>query len=233
MAPGPRAPFPCLRERKRAATRQTITAAARLLTARHGVNGFTVAEVCTRAGISRRTFFNNFPAKEDAILGHPGDDVPEELARAFVAGAAPAGRGGLSANLWDDFIELGTAMMDRMVMTRSEIIALKRAIAADPRLLEQAAHGSAAARQVFLDLLARREGIPPQDPRLLMAVAVMEAVGKRAAETFFAPGNGSSYREILAAAVADLRAVVLPQPLETCEDPSGPPPRHGRTSHCC
>src|SRR3954453_19633038 len=102
-----------LRERKRAATRAAITAAARSLTAERGLNGYTVEEVCERAGISRRTFFNYFPAKEDAILGHPGDDIPEELAQAFVDGGVPAGSGGLSANLWDDFIELGTAMMGR------------------------------------------------------------------------------------------------------------------------
>ena len=58
-----------LRERKRAATRTAITAVARSLTAEHGLNGFTVEEVCEAAGISRRTFFNYFQSKEDAIIG--------------------------------------------------------------------------------------------------------------------------------------------------------------------
>src|SRR6476660_5993038 len=66
-----------LRERKRAATRAAITAVARSLTAERGLNGYTVEEVCEQAGISRRTFFNYFPAKEDAILGHVDDDLPK------------------------------------------------------------------------------------------------------------------------------------------------------------
>jgi AcrR family transcriptional regulator len=206
-----------LRERKRAATRLAIAEAARLLTARRGVNGFTVEEVCERAGISRRTFFNYFPTKEDAILGHPGDHIPEELARAFVSGAA-GGTGGVSANLWEDFVELAAGMMDRMAMTRSEVVALKQAIMAEPRLLGKATQGSAAAERVFLDLLARRESLDPGDPRLRTAFAVMAALGKLAGETFFDPENNRSYRDILTAAVADLRAVVLPHPLQPRED---------------
>jgi AcrR family transcriptional regulator len=206
-----------LRERKRAATRLAIAEAARLLTARHGFNGFTVEEVCERAGISRRTFFNYFPTKEDAILGHPGDHIPEELARAFVSGAS-GGTGGVSANLWEDFVELAAGMMDRMAMTRSEVVALKQAIMAEPRLLEKATHGSAAAERVFLDLLARRESLDPDDPRLRTAFAVMAALGKLAGETFFDPENNRSYRDILTSAVADLRAVVLPHPLQPRED---------------
>ena len=76
----------------------------------------------------------------------------------------------------------------------------------------QAAHGSGAVEQVFLDLLARREALPADDPRLKMAITVMRAVGERAAEEFFRPENTRSYRDILTAAVADLRAVVLPSP---------------------
>ncbi|MCG2620606.1 TetR/AcrR family transcriptional regulator [Arthrobacter sp. I2-34] len=213
-----------LRGRKRAATRLAITEAARLLTARRGVNGFTVEEVCERAGISRRTFFNYFPTKEDAILGNAADQLPEELARAFADGAtgaaAEGGTGALSADLWEDFIELAVGMMDRMALTRSEIMALRQAVMAEPRLLEKTIHGSADIKKVFRDLLARRESLPPEDPRILMAVAVMEAVGKRAGETFFAPENTRSYREILTAAVADLRTVVLPHPLQPREDRS-------------
>ena len=73
-----------LRERKRAATRGSITAVARSLTAERGLNGYTVEEVCEQAGISRRTFFNYFPSKEDAILGHVDDELPEEVFADFI-----------------------------------------------------------------------------------------------------------------------------------------------------
>ena len=82
-----------LRERKRAATRSAITSTARAMTAERGLNGYTVEEVCDAAGISRRTFFNYFPTKEDAIIGHAEDDIPAEAIDEFVAGGAdsPAG----------------------------------------------------------------------------------------------------------------------------------------------
>lgn len=82
-----------LRERKRAATRAAITAVARTLTAERGLNGYTVEEVCERADISRRTFFNYFPTKEDAILGHIDDDIPSDVLEEFIAGgkASPPG----------------------------------------------------------------------------------------------------------------------------------------------
>ena len=80
-----------LRERKRAATRAAITAVARSLTAGRRLNGYTVEEVCERTGISRRTFFNYFPTKEDAIIGHVDDDFPAAVVSRFIEGG-PAHR---------------------------------------------------------------------------------------------------------------------------------------------
>jgi AcrR family transcriptional regulator len=196
-----------LRERKRAATRLAITAAARLLTARSGISGFTVEEVCERAGISRRTFFNYFPTKDDAILGHPGDDIPEALAEAFVAGGGGTAVGTVSSSLWPDFIDLAVGMMESMAMSRSEVVALKDAIAAEPRLMEKAMHGSSAAEQHYVEMLAERESLPPDDPRLQVATAAMAGVAKYAGTLFFAPGNSRSYRDILTSAVEALAAV--------------------------
>ncbi|MGW6173922.1 TetR/AcrR family transcriptional regulator [Arthrobacter sp. NPDC055138] len=202
-----------LRERKRAATRSAITASARLLTARSGVSGFTVEEVCERAGISRRTFFNYFPTKEDAILGYPGDDIPEALAEAFIAGGGGTTGGGgtaggaLSASLWPDFIELAVGMMESMAMTRAEVIALKDAITAEPRLMEKAMHGSSAAEQHYVAMLAERESLPADDPRLQLAIGAMASVAKYAGTVFFAPENSRSYRDILTSAIEALAAV--------------------------
>jgi AcrR family transcriptional regulator len=209
-----------LRERKRAATRSAITSAARLLTARSGINGFTVEEVCERAGISRRTFFNYFPAKEDAVLGHPGDDIPEALAEAFVAGGSSATPGTISATLWPDFIELAVGMMESMAMTRTEVLALRDAIMAEPRLMEKAMHGSSANEQHFLEMLTERESLPPEDPKLRVALAAMSAIAKYAGTQFFSPENSRSYREILTSAVDSL-AAVAPPPGAVANGPQG------------
>jgi AcrR family transcriptional regulator len=54
-----------LRERKKAATRQLIADTARELFAERGFEAVTVAEIARAAGVSEKTVFNYFRAKED------------------------------------------------------------------------------------------------------------------------------------------------------------------------
>jgi AcrR family transcriptional regulator len=120
------------RGRKRAATRVAITDAARSLTAAHGVNGFTIEQLCEDVGISRRTFFNYFPGKEDAILGDPMDHIPEALARVFVEGGAGFPADEISPTMLPDFIELACAMMDRLAMSRDDVVRLRGPLRPNP-----------------------------------------------------------------------------------------------------
>ncbi|MBD8043139.1 TetR/AcrR family transcriptional regulator [Arthrobacter sp. Sa2BUA2] len=203
-----------LRERKRTATRIAITTAARTLTAAHGVNGFTVEELCEEVGISRRTFFNYFPAKEDAILGSPVDDLPEDLVQRFVDGGKGSPSGELSTTLLADFVDLAVGMVDRMAISRSEMIMLKNAIAAEPRLLQKAMHGSQAAEEVFASMLSARESLPTGDPRIRAAITVFGALVQVTGPKFFAPENTVSYRRLLVDAVNSAREVfALSSPL--------------------
>ena len=64
-----------LRETKKLATRQHIAAEAMRLFAQRGFDHVTVAEVAAEAGVSEKTVFNYFPAKEDLFF----DEVPERL----------------------------------------------------------------------------------------------------------------------------------------------------------
>jgi len=56
-----------LREAKRRVTTLALAQAAFDLAAERGVDGFTIDDVTTRAGYSRRTFANHFSCKEEAI----------------------------------------------------------------------------------------------------------------------------------------------------------------------
>jgi AcrR family transcriptional regulator len=59
-----------LRERKKQATREQIARVAMKLFAGRGFDEVTVAEVAEAAGVSEKTVFNYFPAKEDLVWPH-------------------------------------------------------------------------------------------------------------------------------------------------------------------
>ncbi|RZU51736.1 TetR family transcriptional regulator [Krasilnikovia cinnamomea] len=80
-----------LRERKKAATRLALHEAAMRLAAEHGFDHLTVEAIADAANVSRRTFFNYFSGKEEAIAyadavrvaclvrlvrAQPADEVP-------------------------------------------------------------------------------------------------------------------------------------------------------------
>lgn len=72
-----------LRERHRADTWHAIRLAASELVLENGLGGTTVEAIASQAGVSRRTFFNYFQCKEDAVLGTQTPIVPEEALADF------------------------------------------------------------------------------------------------------------------------------------------------------
>lgn len=74
-----------LRERRRQQTELDIQRATISLALEHGLEHVTTEAIADRAGISPRTFFNYYPNKEAAVVGHP-PKFPEEACEAFVAG---------------------------------------------------------------------------------------------------------------------------------------------------
>lgn len=60
-----------LRDAKRAATSAGLAFAALRLAEERGLDGFTIDDVVTEAGYSRRTFANHFAGKEDAVVAAP------------------------------------------------------------------------------------------------------------------------------------------------------------------
>ena len=185
-----------LRERKRAATRSAITAVARSLTAERGLNGYTVEQVCEESGISRRTFFNYFHSKEDAVIGAFSDELPEDAIEDFNRGPVQ-NEDSISSTLLAALYQLTLTIMERSAISRSEVHQLIAAIKAEPQLLGRMTLEGEARERQFAELIAHREGLSPGHPEIVMAAAVFGAVSKKTAQQFFSEDNVRPYRELL------------------------------------
>ena len=197
-----------LRERKRAATRASITAIARSLTSEHGLSGYTVEEVCERAGISRRTFFNYFPSKEDAIIGHVDDDFPEEFVSRFIAGGAGSPAGTISPSLLSDLVKLSLELSERMSSSEEETRQLIGVIQKEPQLMLRIIGASEEREAEFARMLAAREGVPSDHPVVRMAVALLGSIARKTSAGYFSAGNTRPYREMLLENVEAARALL-------------------------
>jgi len=185
-----------LRERKRAATRTAITAVARSMTAAHGLNGFTVEEVCEEAGISRRTFFNYFHSKEDAVIGSFSDELPEDALEAFNQNPSRT-PDSISGTLLAALHVLTVTLMERSSISRTEVQQFIAAITAEPQLLARLTLEGEARERQFAALVAAREGLDPDHPEVTTATVVFGAVSKKTAQQFFSEDNARPYRGIL------------------------------------
>lgn len=140
-----------LRERKKLATRTALADAALRLCVEHGLDGVTVEQVATEAGVSLRTFFNYFSSKEEAVVA--GDVA---TAAAFVRAFAdrPADEPVLSA--------LRTALVDvvpdQIEPTR---VAQLRALRRTPALLPHQIAAFAVQERELAAAVGARVGVDP------------------------------------------------------------------------
>lgn len=211
-----------LRERKRAATRAAITAVARSLTAERGFNGYTVEEVCERAEISRRTFFNYFPAKEDAVIGHVDDDLPAGSVARFIAGGAGSPAGDISPSLLTDLVKLSLEVAERMTGSEEETRQLVGVVAREPQLMVRIVGASEERESQFAQMLAAREGVRPDHPVVRMAVTLLASISRKASASYFSAGNTRPYRDLLLENVTAARTLFsLPFELPPSEPSKG------------
>ena len=89
------------------------TADAHRLTDDRGLDGFTIDDLAAAAEVSRRTLFNYYPCKVDAVLG-PAPDLDDEVWATFVAG----GPGG---DLVEDLIVLSRPLLEAKTLTAEEL----------------------------------------------------------------------------------------------------------------
>jgi AcrR family transcriptional regulator len=156
-----------LRERKRRRTRSSLVAAARRLTLAHGIGGFTVEQLCDEIGISRRTFFNYFPSKEDAVLGSTGEGLPQPILDAFVL----SGRTDPPTPLIDALTDLFAEFGDRLAISREEYELMSAVLHREPQLMPRLFARAEAKSQLLVDLIIAREGLPADHPMPRVAIS--------------------------------------------------------------
>ena len=191
---------PTVREAKRLATGRRIADQALELTARHGLEGWTMEDLAEAADVSRRTLFNYFPAKVDAIIG-PVPVINPDAAAAFVAGR-PHGR------LVDDLRELARAILDEEDFDPATVQRRRDVLIANPRLLVTVHERFEQVTGELVDQILTREGpgFTRARARLLvrLLVAVFDACLVEVAE---APSD-RSIAEMYDAAVTEARTLL-------------------------
>jgi AcrR family transcriptional regulator len=185
-----------VRERRKSETSLRLVAEARRLFAERGLSGFTVEELCEEVGISRRTFFNYFAAKDDAILGVSGRDSEDELDDAFLAGGV-AGPDGVSPTLLEDFVHLLLERWRRADVDTGGLRGVAEAIRLEPRLLARMMELAMRDEAIDIALVERREGLAPGDLRAAAVVQLVSAFARSTAMAYLDPQNDEPLAELL------------------------------------
>jgi AcrR family transcriptional regulator len=183
-----------------------MKSSARRLTAEHGLGGFTIDELCAEVGVSRRTFFNYFASKENAVLGLPARLDVSGLVESFVEAGRPR-RAGLSPRLLDDFASLIVARWELIDLTADDVPFLMAAVEREPRLLAHLLALSAESEREDILLIERREGLEAGDVRAETVVQLLGTILRGSAGEFFEQTTTDSFHDIFLRRLAVARDV--------------------------
>lgn len=131
-------------------TAARIVEAAQALALAHGMDGFTMEELAAAAGVSRRTLFNYFPTKADAILG--GSAVLTDDQRDLFVSGGPTG------DLVADLGHIVTEILDVRGTSREQLTRVRILLRTEPRLLLAAQEGIHRPVQDLAGAIAERDG---------------------------------------------------------------------------
>ena len=184
-------------------TASSLTSVSRRLTAERGLAGFTIEEVCDAVDVSRRTFFNYFASKEDAVLGANPDDDYRSFAEQFLARGA-----GEWSQVLGDLIELAIAHIESEARDPREHSDLMAALEREPRLLSRFIGLSRDRDRQLRGLIIERQGAVADDPRAVAIVSIVGSLMKSSADAFVDPANDRDFATILTTSLDAMRTVL-------------------------
>lgn len=194
-AASPQAPV-SQRERNRRETWDSIHRAAHAISLQDGPEGATVEQIATTAGVSRRTFFNYFPTKEDAILGTQLPTMTPEVADRF--------RDSTRDEL-NRVVHLFAAVV-RTSLPGKSIEARREAVRAHPELRNRIIHLLSHVEELVGELVEQEQ--PEADPRVRSALLMLAGTITKYAFSQNAESQVDDFESQLEYAITSFRRVL-------------------------
>mgnify|MGYP003918557135 CR=1 FL=1 len=157
-------------------TADRITLCAQRLTDESGLDGFTMDDLAAAAEVSRRTLFNYFPGKVDAVLGLFPTLDPDAV-EVFCAG-------GPDHDLVQDLRTLVAPLLRTEMLERETLARGRRIMLANPRLIARAHECYIDISAQVVEHIATREGPTFAALRARVAVSVLAALFDAALEEY-------------------------------------------------
>lgn len=193
-----------LRERKKAATRAALSAAANRLAVELGVEHVTVEAIAAAADVSPRTFHNYFSSREEAIVASIIDwaeRLTDELE------LRPA-----DEPIWDSLQHVYLGTLDDSAEARARMIAQIEMVMANPTVIANQLAAFDAMRRRFAAAIAARTGTDANRDLYPHLIAGAAALAVKTSMDLWALGNADRpLKDMVAEGFARLRDG-LPQP---------------------
>ncbi|ROQ16835.1 TetR family transcriptional regulator [Curtobacterium sp. PhB171] len=181
---------------------------ARRATVEHGLSGFTIEQLCEIVGVSRRTFFNHFASKDDAVLGielHADVEAIDEYA---AGGVVPTDLDPL-----DSIVALAIDQLRRYGIDRSDEVLVRRVFEREPALVARFLSATDVQLARITAALRQRFGwSDPSDRRARLVTEAAAALAKVTAETYFDDAfdetTGPPFDELLTQNLRLMRAAI-------------------------
>lgn len=158
---------PGLRERKKAATRQTISNVATRLFVERGFENVSVEEIAREAAVARKTVFNYFPRKEDLIFDR------EEESRALVRAALDSRGKQSPLHAFQALMRMLAEKQHPLFRISARPIRFWRTVEASPALTARARELHVTLADDLAGMLADAAGRPRSDPHARLAAAML------------------------------------------------------------
>ncbi|MEV6970790.1 TetR family transcriptional regulator [Hamadaea sp. NPDC051192] len=169
------------RDLKKQQTREALLTVTLRLAAERGLEHVTVEEICAEVGVSSRTFFNYFPAKDDAVLDDNAAAAEEMLRRLTEVLTELPVLAAVHASL--------AAIIGEMETDRDRWLLRLTAIERSPSMLPRLIATSVKTGQQAAEVIGRHLGVPADGyPALVIGVA---GAALRSAMQRWAAGDGS------------------------------------------